>query len=278
MEASNQSWEPKAYLKHAHFVPAMTSAVVTLLAPTPGERILDLGCGDGSLTKNIAQNVLDNGTITGQLVGVDGSKEMIETCANTFMDLNPDWVFNGKLIAEVGDGQKLGESKWNGADFDAVFTNAALHWMSQDPNAVVRGVSSVLKKGGRFVGEMGGHLNVLSVHSYLFNAFRHRGIPVRSPWYFPTIEEYSELLTQNGFKIEHIELQPRRTPLPTDVGGWINTFGAPFKASISNVANREKIWQEICTEVIEDLRPFLCDSKGNWFLDYVRLRFKAIKE
>ncbi|KAJ1532623.1 hypothetical protein HK096_006378 [Nowakowskiella sp. JEL0078] len=277
-----QEWNPSKYDRNAGFVPVLTNAVVSLLEPMPGEKILDLGCGDGVLTKELAKIVISTDeSKPGKLVGLDGSSAMIKSCIEKIQAIDQSWLADGRVVAEVFDGQKLFESKWSGQEFDAVFSNAALHWMSQDPEGVVKGVASVLKKGGRFVSESGGHLNVLSVHSHLVAALKRRKIKAISPWYFPTVEDYSELLIAHGFEIEHIENQPRQTSLPTDITGWIDTFGAPFRSAVEEVYKdvtvSAKIWNEVIEEVAEDLSPFLSDSKGNFSLDYSRLRFKARK-
>src|SRR5690242_10239656 len=129
-----QSWQADRYARHAHFVPALGQPVLDLLEPKSGERILDLGCGDGVLTKKIA----DAGAL---VVGVDASADMVAAAQKCGLD------------ARVADGARLDFA----AEFDAVFSNAALHWMKEDPDAVIAGVARALKPGGRFAGEMGGH-------------------------------------------------------------------------------------------------------------------------
>jgi SAM-dependent methyltransferase len=158
-------------------------------------------------------------------------------------------------------------------EFDAVFSNAALHWMKQ-PALVVDGAWRALKPGGRFVGEFGGHGNVATVVAALEAALRERGIDAATfnPWYFPTDEEYRALLAARGFAVNTSTLFPRPTPLPGDVVGWLETFAQSFAAALASSARAT-----FFDEVMESCRPKLCDSEGRWHADYVRLRFSATK-
>jgi SAM-dependent methyltransferase len=155
--------------------------------------------------------------------------------------------------------------------FDAVFSNAALHWM-KEPARVIEGVANALKPCGRFVAEMGGAGNVSKVISGIADVLAARGITngPKHPWYFPDEKEYGGLLADAGFIVHEIELIPRPTRLPGDVGGWIDTFGEGFFAEVPG-ADLPVIREEI----IERLRPEICDDDGVWWADYVRLRFKA---
>jgi trans-aconitate methyltransferase len=242
-----QRWDPAGYERNARFVSDFGVPVLELLAPQPGERILDLGCGDGALTERIAA--------TGaRVTGVDGSEEFIEAARARGLD------------AHVMDGQQLTYH----AAFDAVFSNAALHWM-HDADAVLAGVHRALVPGGRFIGELGGHGNVAAIRVAVDAVVMRRGIDpaVYSPWYFPTAGEYAAKLGAAGFTVDRIELVPRITPVP-DMGGWIETFAAPFFAALDadeRIAARN--------EAVEMLRPFLCDRAGAWTADYVRVRFAA---
>ncbi|HUN56912.1 MAG TPA: methyltransferase domain-containing protein [Candidatus Binataceae bacterium] len=248
--APKQDWKAETYEKHAHFVPALGQAVLDLLAPKAGERILDLACGDGILTVKIAA--------TGASVyGVDGSADMIKAA-------------NARGIeARVMDGMNLQFHH----EFDAVFSNAALHWMKADPDAVIRGVAHALKPGGRFVAEMGGHGCVAAITLALVVAIERRGIAnvaTRIPWYFPTVDDYRGRLERAGFAVDYIALIPRPTPLPTDMSGWIQTFGDSLLQLLpaeARAAARD--------EAVELLRPVLCDEQGRWTADYMRLRFAA---
>ncbi|WP_416900066.1 MAG: class I SAM-dependent methyltransferase [Minwuia sp.] len=248
MTATSQDWKSDRYQTNAGFVPVLGMPVVELLDPRPGERILDLGCGDGYLTEKLVQAGCD-------VVGVDAGADMIRVAREK------------GLNAHVMDGHALDFD----AEFDAVFSNAALHWMLQ-PEKVVAGVKRALRPGGRFVGEFGGHGNVAACLTAMIAVLNARGVDgaAHSPWYFPTPEEYGSLLTAAGFQVHTADLIPRPTPLPTDVGGWMDTFGqALFSALPENQREAAR------SEAIELLRPSLCDSEGRWTADYVRLRFSA---
>jgi trans-aconitate methyltransferase len=224
--------------------------VVELLAPRAGERILDLGCGDGILTKKLVE-------LGCQVVGVDASPTMVAAAQALGLD------------ARVMNGQSLPFAQ----EFDAVFSNAALHWMPQ-PDVVIAGVWQSLKPGGRFVGECGGSGNTATVVRALADALRQRGINADTvnPWYFPTVEEYGHKLEAHGFVVNTIALLPRPTPLPGDIIGWLETFAQSFMAPVP-MAERAAF----LAEVADLCRVTLCDSHGQWTVDYVRLRFAATR-
>ena len=248
MPPQTQTWKADRYAHNARFVADLGAPVLAYLAPQPGEKILDLGCGDGTLTEKLVAAGAD-------VVGVDASAAMVEAARAK------------GLNAEVMDGGAL---TFDGV-FDAVFSNAALHWML-DPEAVIAGVRRALKPGGRFVAEFGGHGNVAAITVALIAALERRGIdgPSRSPWFFPTPGAYAQRLEKAGFTVDSIELLPRPTPLPSDITGWLDTFGENFFRAVP-AAERNTVKQE----VVALLRPCLCDERGNWTADYVRLRFAA---
>ncbi|WP_251133963.1 trans-aconitate 2-methyltransferase [Rhodomicrobium sp. Az07] len=164
---------------------------------------------------------------------------------------------------------------WTGIDlpreFDAVFSNAALHWMTR-AEVAVQGVSGVLKPGGRFVAEFGGLGNVAAIVTALRSAARFFGgnAELAHPWYFPSPRAYEALLYKNGLMCERIELVPRPTPLPTGVEGWLITFRKPFFDQFEG-----KIRDAALAHAVELLRPSLRDEEGRWWADYVRLRVAA---
>lgn len=247
---SNQNWNAQLYSEHARFVSTLGMPVVTLLSPLPGERILDLGCGDGPLTQQLS----DLGC---EVVGVDASAEMIAAAKALGLD------------ARVMDGQALEFTD----EFDAVFSNAALHWMTE-PEKVITGVWRALKRGGRFVGEFGGKGNVAIIVSALHDALHTRAIDATTvnPWYNPSAEEYRTKLEARGFVVNEIDLFPRPTPLPGSIVGWLETFAQSFAAPLPQ-SDRSAFFQEAA----ELCRPKLCDNAGQWQADYVRLRFWATK-
>jgi trans-aconitate methyltransferase len=243
-----QSWDPDRYARNARFVSDLGMPVLELLAAQPGERILDLGCGDGALTAKLV-------AMGCEVVGVDASEAQIRGARAMGLD------------ARVMDGEQLTFSN----EFDAVFSNAALHWMRRADD-VMAGVRRALRPHGRFVAEMGGHRCVEKIRIALVDALNRRGLDGAGavPWYFPTVEEYSERLIKGGFTIKYIALIPRPTPLPGDVSGWLETFAENFISKLSP-ADRPAFVEE----VREVLRPQLCDSSGKWTADYTRLRFAA---
>src|SRR5579871_4697376 len=200
--ANPQSWDPDRYARNARFVSDLGMPVVELLAAKPGERILDLGCGDGALTAKLVAMGCD-------VVGVDASEPQIRGARAMGLD------------AQVMDGEHLTFNN----EFDAVFSNAALHWMRR-PDDVIAGVRRALRPRGRFVGEFGGHRCVEKIKTALVEALDRRGIDGAGvvPWYFPTVEDYSARLAKAGFKASYIALIPRPTPLPGDITGWLETF------------------------------------------------------
>ena len=171
--------------------------------------------------------------------------------------------------ARVMDGGSLDFN----SEFDAVFSNAAMHWMKRDPDAVISGIHRALKPGGRFAAEMGGHGCVAAITVALCATLQERGVPNPAgliPWYFPTADEYSARLERAGFYVESIALIPRPTQLPTGMRGWLDTFAIPFAKSLP-----ENERDDFLNEATEKLRPVLCDARGRWTADYVRLRFLA---
>ena len=159
-------------------------------------------------------------------------------------------------------------------EFDAVFSNAALHWM-KNPDVVIEGVWRALKEKGRFVAEFGGYGCVATIAKALYAAMQRRGIDGDrlNPWYFPTVEDYGRRLESHGFEITWIALIPRPTPLPGDLFGWLETFAQAFTSALPRQEQ-----SEFLREVQEELRPNLCDAEGKWTADYVRLRFAAFKK
>jgi trans-aconitate methyltransferase len=251
---SSTRWDAGLYdAKHA-FVWERAKGVVELLAPQPGERILDLGCGTGALTADIASTAAET-------VGVDLSAEMIDEARRKFPALR-------FVVCDARSLSFLNE-------FDAVFSNAALHWIP-DAEPVVKGVSRALRPGGRFVSEFGGKGNVRRVTESLETALKKLGIPVAgaNPWFYPSVAEYSSLLEKHGLEVLDAALFERPTKLEDGERGletWIKMFGGTFLARVPE-ADRERFLQEVESSA----RPHLWKS-DHWELDYRRLRMAARK-
>jgi SAM-dependent methyltransferase len=243
-----QRWSASDYAKNGRFVQELAGPVFAMLRPKPGERILDLGCGDGTLTAEIKAAGAD-------VLGVDLSDELLAVAR-----------MKG-LTVRKADGHALDFVR----EFDAVFSNAALHWM-RAPDLVIAGVARALKPRGRFVGELGGHGNVAAIATAMRAVGHARGgdPSLVAPWFFPTIEEYSRLLAQGGFIVREIALVPRPTPLKTGMEGWLRTFGRSFFDQFPEPDRTAAL-----NEALELLRPSLCDARGVWTADHVRLRFSA---
>ncbi len=248
--SENQRWDPEQYARNARFVSDLGQPVVELLAPLPGERLLDLGCGDGALTVFFR----DLGC---EVVAVDASAEQVAATQALGIE------------AHVLDARALAFRE----EFDAVFSNAVLHWV-QPPESAIDGVWRALKPGGRFVAKMGGDHCVEKIRKALIQALDRRGIEgaALDPWFFPSPEIYGALLRARGFLISSIELIPRPTPLPGAMVGWLETFAQNFTAALP-LGERLAYLEE----VQEALRAELCDSEGRWTADYTRLRFSANK-
>jgi trans-aconitate methyltransferase len=247
-ESPSQEWSAESYARNARFVAELGEPVVEWLDAKPGECVLDLGCGDGALTASIVARGAD-------VVGVDSSRALIEAAHARGID------------ARVMDVYALPFRE----EFDAAFSNAALHWMLETDLAL-ENVARALKQRGRFVGEMGAHGNVAAISTAILAVLRAHGIDGESrwPWYFPTPAEYAERLEAHRFVVLRMALIPRPTPLPTGMRGWLETFANPFLAGVS-----EEERGDILEEVTALLAPSLRGRTGAWTADYVRLRFAA---
>jgi SAM-dependent methyltransferase len=247
---SHKMWKADRYETHAPFVPLLGVPVLELLNPQPGERILDVGCGDATLSDKIRE-------AGAQVVGIDSSPDMVAAAKRRGIDAR---------LADAGD-------LTFEAEFDAAFSNAALHWMKRDPDGVLMSVRKALRLGGRFVGEFGGHGNVAAITVALVAVLSRYGIndpSALNPWYFPAPAEYRGKLERAGFDVESIELFPRPTILPTDMHGWLETFAQPF---FQTLRQSERV--RAVDDVVDLLVPALRDAEGRWTVDYVRLRFFA---
>jgi SAM-dependent methyltransferase len=248
MKAMQQTWDASLYAGNGRFVALLAESLVAILQPQAGERILDLGCGDGFLTRRIGES----GAV---VVGVDSSPQMIAAARERGVDAH-----------HIG-GEKLPFDQ----EFDAVVSNAALHWM-RDQDAVLQGVYRALKPGGRFVAECGGQGNIAAIRVALLAVLVPRGIPqerIENNRFFNPAE-YRARLESHGFLVEEITLTPRPTPLPSGMAAWLETFRRSVLEILPGAERAEAVEQ-----IVALLKPVLLDQEGNWTADYVRLRFLA---
>lgn len=245
-----QIWNPETYSRDAAFVPQLGSGVLEWLAPQAGERILDLGCGDGQLTERIV-------TAGAKVTGIDASSKMVAAARAR------------GLTVEEGSAESM---PFADGSFDAVFSNAALHWV-RNQDAMMSEVHRVLLPGARFVAEMGGHGNIAAIRTgFAAVLARHgyAGLGDRGN-YYPTPEAYTRRLSAHGFTVEQISHFPRPTPLGTGgMTAWLHTF---CRGTLDTLP--EDLRDTVVTETVELLKPCLCDEDGQWTADYVRLRFSA---
>jgi trans-aconitate methyltransferase len=250
-QKTGQTWNTEAYAANGRFVATLASGVVALLAPKSGENILDLGCGDGALTEELAA--------TGAIVtGVDASPTMLDAARKR------------NLHVEQHDATALPFHQ----QFDAVFSNAALHWITglTGQKAMLAGVHRALRPGGRFIAEMGGQGNVAAIRTALQATLApfHIDAETAAASFYPSPTIYRRLLEEAGFTIQSIDLIPRPTPLPNGMESWLNTFR---NGVLDQLAPTDRA--TALTNTVTILEPILRDADGNWTADYVRLRFHA---
>ena len=249
---TTQQWSPADYQRHAAFVPALGASILARLDPKPGERILDLGCGDGVLTAQISA--------AGALVtAVDASPDMVKAAAARGVE------------ARLVDARHLPFRR----EFDAVFSNAVLHWVKRAEDAVIS-MSRALRPGGRFVVEFGGYGNVAHIDSTVEEAIREvtgrEGVPIK---YYPRISEYSTILERNGLQVASALLFDRFTRLEEGELGlrnWIMMFRGELLSEVTD-EEREQIFRTVEGKTREVLF-----RDGSWYADYRRLRITAFKE
>jgi SAM-dependent methyltransferase len=245
-------WSPTDYATNAAFVPALGSAALALLDPQPGEAILDLGCGDGVLTEKIL-------AAGARVIGIDASEDMIAAARARGVE------------AYVADAQALDFN----TQFDAVFSNAALHWML-DPDAVASSVFRALVPGGRFVGEMGGQGNIAILRAGIRAELTEQGYPVPAddPQWYASVEEFTRVCERAGFTALKAQIIPRETDLPNGVAAWVKTFRTGW-LDAAQVPEDEQA--DVARAVERRLAPKLRRADGSWFADYIRLRFTMRK-
>lgn len=266
----------KAYSSAASFVPQLTSKVVSYLDVRPTDKILDIGCGDGILTAQIAQ-----GASQGQVLGLDASQSFIKTAQDQFTSKNCEFKFHD--CTRIASCPEAVTGQW-----DKVFSNAALHWILRDPTTrqdVFNDVHSALKPGGVFVFEMGGKGNVAEIHAAFIAALVSHGLTLDAareacPWFFPSENWMKGTLEQAGFTPEKIELEyrptkfnPRKEDGSGGLEGWLRLMGAQFLEAVD-----ESKQDSVLRNVAETLETIITrEEDGSQWVGYVRLRAVARK-
>jgi len=242
-------WDANKYKKHADFVSNLAFPVVELLNPKENERILDLGCGEGTLALEIKRLGAD-------VLGIDLNENMVEKAKSKGID------------AQIMSATNLDFEN----EFDAVFSNAVLHWVKESELAIQK-INKSLKQDGRFIAEFGGYGNIKNLTNAMQEVFDNNPSwgAFNNPWYFLSDLEYKKLLEKNGFKVEYIELIQRPTPID-DITNWLDVFA---NGITKNLTDEQKI--KFKEEVKEILKPKQYSKKDGWSADYVRLRLKAKK-
>jgi len=244
--------DPKRYQAKHHYVTSAGADLVEVLDPQVGERILDLGCGTGQLSAQIA-------AVGAEVVGMDLSVDMVEAAREQFPDLS----------FVVGDARDFSFAE----PFDAVFSNAALHWV-KPPETALACIAACLGQGGRFVAELGGERNIATISRALIDQLAARGFHPQSPWYFPSLGEYARLVEQAGLRIAYASHFPRPTRLEGESGlrDWLEMFAEALTADVPP-AMRGELW-----DAVEDAVRLALYGDGGWHADYWRLRVVAYKE
>lgn len=245
-----QRWNADQYAANGRFVAEQAGEIVSWLAPKRGERILDLGCGDGALTSELAQ--------TGALL--------------TGVELDPSMAAAARVRGVQVMERSMAMLEFHEA-FEAVFSNAALHWVRDQP-AVLRGVHGALVPGGRFVAEMGGLGNIAAIRTALAAVCVRYGLDSEelAASYYPSVAQYRRELESAGFTVERIELVPRPTLIAAGMTQWLLTFRRAVLAALP-----EGSVDAALKETVDLLTPVLQDATGAWWADYVRLRLFASK-
>lgn len=270
---SKDQWTHAAYKASAPFVPLLTQEIIQWLDPKATDTILDLGCGDGSLTAKVAER-------SARVAGFDASANLIEAGRSTYGTAsNITWHVLDCRYLEGSEEVKEGE-------YDKVFSNAALHWILRDAStrmSVLRGVYRILRPGGDFVFEMGGAGNCADVHAALLAALVHQGITIgkarkASPWFFPSELLMKNMLQEAGFQVQRSKLEYRPTKLTAEkeggLEGWVRLMGAQFLEVLDTHEKREAVVREVC-DVLQTILTH--EEDGCMYLGYVRLKVVARK-
>lgn len=250
-DGRDDAWSADRYEADHSYVYRYGEDVLELLTPKEGEKILDLGCGTGHLTNQI----VDAGA---SAVGIDASPEMVEQARTEYPELD----------FRVMDATEMEFQR----EFEAVFSNATLHWIT-DHDGLLDGVHRALRPGGRFVAEFGGHGNVDKVIDAVTRELSSRGYSTENPMYFPRLGEYMSRIERHGMEVRYARLFDRPTELSGGREGlrsFFRMFGDRFLGELN-----EEEWNEVVGAVEDELRQELY-SDGVWTVDFRRLRFKAV--
>jgi trans-aconitate methyltransferase len=247
---SAPAWDPQRYQAAHSYVWQFGASLIELLQPRAGERILDIGCGTGQLTAEIAQS-------GAEVTGLDYSPDMLAQARKNYPQL--------KFVA--GDAADFSFPE----GFDAVFSNAALHWV-RDHAAAARSIARAIRPGGRFVTEFGGKGCIGSIVAAMRGVFGAKA-DQRCPWNFASVGEFAPLLEQNGLEVRQASLFDRPTPVEGEHGieDWLQMFCGSYFRGLSEEQTRAAL-----KELAARLRPALYRD-GVWTLDYRRLRMVAVK-
>lgn len=249
----NIKWDAEKYTQDFSFVHKYGNDVIGLIDMRRGASALDLGCGNGALTKKLSDMGL-------KAAGLDASPELLKIARENY----PELVFFQGDAAEFTLSEKV----------DIIFSNAVLHWIAEGKQPdVLQCVYNALNENGQFVFEFGGSGNNVLIHEGLRQAFSARGLEYKMPFYFPSIGEYASLMERSGFRVEYASLFDRPTELKGDNGlyDWIELF---IKTPFDQIA--EVMRKEIIFDAVDRLRDKLFHD-GKWYSDYVRIRCKAVK-
>lgn len=247
----SSKWKSADYTTTGSFVAAHGAAVFELLDPKPGERTLDVGCGDGALTVQIAEAGAD-------VLGLDASEDLLETAKGRGLNV------------VLGDASRMEFNE----EFDAVFSNAVLHWVL-DAKGAAESMFRALKPGGRLAIEFGGFGNIAAMRTALNAVLIKRGYEdLPDDHYYPTAETYAALLESVGFGEVDAKIIPRQTHLEAGMEAWYKTFRSGLLEILDVPADD---YAEIFAEAAELVKPMLYDKDTGWWADYVRLRVTAVK-
>ena len=240
------TWNATGYQEEFSYVWQSADSLLSQLSPQPSERIIDLGCGTGQLTAQIAESGAD-------VIGLDSDAAMIEQAQRNY----PSVSFR---VADAANFQIA-------TPVDAVFSNAALHWVTE-ATAAAQCMADALKPGGRLVAEFGGSGNVQTIISALEAVSDRKNL---NPWYFPNIAEYAAVLENVGLEVTYATLFNRPTPLgETGLSGWLQMFSQRFFSHLS-----QQEWQKIVKET--EIAASELRQDNEWVADYRRIRVIARK-